>query len=384
MSVRAEIARAAAQRLEKSPPGTGAFVGFDGFVDSIVRIVDVRRSMAVPDYEPIRTIPAFAARCAAAAGRSANLERVLIEDRFGGNGPLLAGALAALGSRVTYVGAVGDGSVDAVFRPFAARCAACHAIGAPSHTLCMEFDDGKVMFNDTARVQDVTWTRVIERVGLEGVRDAVRTSSLIGVVNWSLLGGVESIWEGLRTQVFPELDGRERRIFIDLSDPAKRLDADVRRAMTLIRGLEETPGISVTLGLNLSEAQRVGRVLGVLGEGQNGVRAPLDGLEGLASSIRTSVGVDTVVVHPREGAAAANSAGATWFVGPFTNTPALSTGAGDHFNAGFAYAQVQGLDLAQCLATGCAVSGAYVRDAASPNIRRVVEFLRTLPEPDRG
>jgi len=384
MNARAEIAREAAQRLEKATPGFGSFVGFDGFVDSIVRIVDVRRSMAVQEYEPIRTIPAFAARCAAAAGRSANLERVLIEDRFGGNGPLLAGALAALGSRVTYVGAVGDGSVDAIFRSFATRCEACYAIGAPSHTLCMEFDDGKVMFNDTARVQDMTWARVIERVGLERVCDAVRASTLIGVVNWSLLGGVESIWEGLRTRVFPGLDGPERRVFIDLSDPAKRVDADVQQAMTLIQGLEETPGISVTLGLNLSEAQRVGRVLGVLREAESGVRVPLDRLDGLAASIRASIGVDTVVVHPREGAAAANLAGATWFDGPFTKTPALSTGAGDHFNAGFAFAQVQGLDLAQCLATGCAVSGAYVRDAASPSTRRVVEFLRTLPEPERG
>ncbi|MEM9560919.1 MAG: PfkB family carbohydrate kinase, partial [Planctomycetota bacterium] len=82
-------------------------------------------------------------------------------------------------------------------------------------------------------------------------------------------------------------------------------------------------------------------------------------------------------------AAAADASGASaWFDGPFTEHPKLSTGAGDHFNGGFAFGRLVGLDLAQALALGSAVSGAYVRDAASPDRARVCAFLRSLPAPE--
>jgi hypothetical protein len=41
-----------------------------------------------------------------------------------------------------------------------------------------------------------------------------------------------------------------------------------------------------------------------------------------------------------------------------------------------------GLSLQESLAVGCAVSGAYVRDAESPGRERLVEFLRAMPGPE--
>ncbi len=61
-------------------------------------------------------IPAFAARCASAAGKSTNIEQVLLQDRFGGNGPLLAGALARLDLPTTFIGAIADPNVPASIR----------------------------------------------------------------------------------------------------------------------------------------------------------------------------------------------------------------------------------------------------------------------------
>lgn len=106
-------------------------------------------------------------------------------------------------------------------------------------------------------------------------------------------------------------------------------------------------------------------------------------VRGAAERIRAASGLDCVVIHPREGAAAATARGeSAWFDGPVTATPRLSTGAGDHFNSGFAGAQAlagAGFTLAECLAVGCATSGAYVRDAASPTRERLFEFLSALP-----
>lgn len=401
MSDRQAIADRAAAALElagREHRLPTALVGFDGFIDSIVKMVDFRRSMRVEDFEPLRTITAFANRCAAAAGKSANVERVTLEDRFGGNGPLMAGALGSLGGRVTFVGAVGAanvagggletadsglGAVHPVFQPFARRCHTCIPVGVPSHTLCLEFDDGKLMFNDTANVQAVTWERIVRLVGTEAIREMIAEAALIGIVNWSLLGGVEGIWAGVR-EVLSTRPGPHaaRRVFIDLSDPAKRLDGDIRRAMGLLRALNETPGAAVTLGLNLSEAQRLAKVNGLPEILPCSGPRERDGLAGAAAGLRRALALDTVVIHPREGAAAAGPDGAAWFEGPFTSSPSLSTGAGDHFNAGFSFAQVLNLSLPECLATGCAVSGAYVRDANSPTLARLCEFLRKLPQTD--
>jgi sugar/nucleoside kinase (ribokinase family) len=67
-----------------------------------------------------------------------------------------------------------------------------------------------------------------------------------------------------------------------------------------------------------------------------------------------------------------------WVDAPLEPQPVLSTGAGDHFNAGCAAGQVLGFDLGQCAALGCATSGAYVRDGRSPSRTRVVEMLRSF------
>lgn len=384
---RESIARSAADALDRaraegSLAATPALAGFDGFLDSIIRVVDRRRSMAMEDFEPISTIPRFAGRVADAAGKSANIELVVDEVRFGGNGPLYAGALGRLGMPTTYIGAVGtdDDSEEVlpIYQPFAERCERVIPIAAPAYTDALEFDDGKIMLGKAANVQVVTWDRLVERVGLDGLRAHCERSRLLGIVNWTLCGGVQGIWEGLIRDVLPGLTaaGHSRHVFIDLSDPAKRTDEDLRSALETLGRMNEM--MPVTLSLNLAEGERVARVLGV----DAFADAPSlgTGVRLAAERVRERAGLACLVIHPREGAGAADDSGVSaWFEGPFTAHPKLSTGAGDHFGAGFSFAQVLGLPLAEALAVGCAVSGAYVRDALSPDLARLTSFLRGLP-----
>lgn len=382
---RSRLAHAAADALERAASdGTldsaPALAGFDGFIDSIIRVVDRRRSMRMDDFDAIDTIPDFAGRVATAAGKSTNIELVVQEDRFGGNGPLYAGALGRLGMPTTYIGAVGkdDDSPELlpIYQPFADRCREVLPIAAPAHTDALEFEDGKIMLGKTANVQAVTWQRLTERVGLDGLRQRCADCRLLGIVNWTLCGGVQGIWEGLIAHVLPDPATRPERVFIDLSDPAKRTDEDLHSALGVLKRMDAHA--PVTLGLNLAESERVARVLGVDAHAD----APSHGesVRVAAERIRERSGLSCIVIHPREGAAAAERSGdSAWFEGPFTARPRLSTGAGDHFGAGFSFAQVLGLPVEQALAVGCAVSGAYVRDAESPNLARLAGFLRDLP-----
>src|SRR5437867_943388 len=115
-----DLRRRCAQQLEGAANRVQqltAFVGLDGFVDEIIHVVDQR---ADPQgYTRIRTIAQFAERLAAAAGRSTNVELVNQLTKLGGNGPIMANALASFGIRVTYVGALGYPTLHPVFQGFA-------------------------------------------------------------------------------------------------------------------------------------------------------------------------------------------------------------------------------------------------------------------------
>jgi sugar/nucleoside kinase (ribokinase family) len=376
MPTRQEIAARAADAVENAAPFE-CFVGFDGFIDLILRPVAKRRSMAADDYEPMRTMADFAARVGAAAGKSTNIETVLVETRFGGNAPLLAGALGRLGLSVEFAGAVGASPgtrtpLHKAFEPFAQRCASVVTLGEPSTTACYEFADGKLMLNDRANVQAVTWDAVRSAYGPTGLTAALSRARLVAVVNWSLLGGTQGILEALARDVMPGLPRTPRRFFVDLADPSPRSAGDLSACLRTLGDMQRSGGGEVTLGLNLMEAEIVGGHLGV------GCVA-MGTLDAAAAEIRERLGLSCVVIHPREGAAAATAGERAWFDGPLCAQPRLSTGAGDHFNAGFAFAQVLGLPLPECLAVGTGLSGVYVREAESPGLGRLVSFLRELP-----
>ncbi|MBL4591925.1 MAG: hypothetical protein JKY96_08200 [Phycisphaerales bacterium] len=388
---RIEMAKNAADALEAIAAdqlnALCSLVGFDGFVDSIIHVVDQRHSMAPDDYDRIHTIPQFAARCGSAANRSANLELVVRDTRFGGNGPLMSSALAQLGSPVTYIGAVGledDWStLDPIYQPFAERCERVIPICPPGRTDALEFDDGKIMLGKPEAVQQVTWEQIKKAVGLEKFCKLVNEAAMISVVNWTLVGGVEGIWEGMKREVFPTLDrSKPRSMFIDLSDPAKRTDEDIKRALSLIASMQEF--MPVTLGLNLAESGRIGRVIGVDVYDDEHNRTIAEMVPQGARAIREKLGIDCVVIHQHTGAGAADAAGNSfWFAGPYTRKPRISTGAGDHFGGGFSFARAAGLGLGESLAAACGLAGAYVRDAQSPTRERLIEFLRDLPNPEQ-
>ena len=78
--------------------GRRAFVGFDGFVDTIVTPVGLRRAQG-EDFTPIATLTELGQRILAAAGKSTNIELYPRLDKLGGNGPIMANALLAAGTR---------------------------------------------------------------------------------------------------------------------------------------------------------------------------------------------------------------------------------------------------------------------------------------------
>ncbi|HTS16475.1 MAG TPA: hypothetical protein VMP11_02785 [Verrucomicrobiae bacterium] len=358
--LRAKASTIAAQRLT---------IGLDGFVDEIISVVDKRESAET--FTRVPTLAAFGARIAAAAGKSMNAEMVVERVKLGGNGPIMANALAAFGAQVTYIGNLGYPNLHPVFAEFATR-ATVYSIAEPGRTDALEFDDGKLMMGKHASLRDLNWPNLLERIGRKTLAECFSNAHLVGLQNWTMLPHMSDIWEHVLAEICPQMPAQPRHtFFFDLADPEKRNADDIRRALDLIGKFQKF--FNVYLGLNEKESFEIGDVLGYSGahEGEAAIQT-------VAKFIHGNIKTSGVVVHPRAYAVAASTDGVVRAAGPFVEQPLISTGAGDHFNAGFCLGKLIGADNEIALQIGVGTSGYYVRTARSPNAIELADFLQSL------
>jgi sugar/nucleoside kinase (ribokinase family) len=346
-----------------------AFVGLDGFVDEILHAVDKRES--AEKYSRVPTIAKFAERLAAAAGHSTNVELVSQLTKLGGNGPIMANALASFGLKVTYLGILGYPNLHPVFADFARR-AQTHSIAEPGYTDALEFEDGKIMLGKHQSLKQMNWENIKARFGLDKFTANFGAADLIGFVNWTMLTSMSNIWSAVLKEICPALKGPRRKLFIDLADPEKRTKQDILEALQLISAFERY--FEVTLGLNEKEGYEIGVALGL----STSDHSPA-ALSALCQNIHQRLKVDTLVIHPTAYALASGPDGLALVQGPFVAKPKITTGAGDHFNSGFCIGKLLGFSTERCLLTGVTTSGFYVRTGQSPSLADLANMLCNWP-----
>jgi sugar/nucleoside kinase (ribokinase family) len=362
----------AAKLLKLVEPATHlrAFLGLDGFVDEIIHVVDKRES--AESFQRLTTMRKFAERIAAAAGKSTNIERVVERTKLGGNGPIMANALARFGIRITYVGALGYPVMHPVFTEFAQR-AEVHSICEPGNTNALEFDDGKVMLTKTSHFSEITWPTIQARYSRDKFIQNFSTADLVAFVNWTQIPYMSELWAALLREFCPNPSASRRSIFFDLADPQKRTSKDICRALDLIMSFERY--FDVILGLNEKEACEIGEALGIQEPEHS-----RESLAQLARKIQKQTAVTTLVVHPVTYAFAVSNGAVSIVDGPYIAKPVITTGAGDHFNAGFCLGKLLGFDNEGSVLLGVTTSGYYVRYGQSPGIAELVGMLRDWPE----
>lgn len=347
-----------------------ALVGLDGFVDKIMKVVKNRYGQG-DQFEPMSTIENFGQRIIDASGQSANLEIYPVVEKLGGNGPIMAHSVLAMGMHVKYIGSLGN-PIHSVFEDFAKRTHAV-SLSEPGITHALEFEDGKLMLGEMAGLDNITYDNILNTMGEGAFFDAISRADLISLVNWTMIPNMTAIFEALLDRVLPNLGPKEsgRTFYFDLADPAKRSRSDLKMVLQTIRRFSNYG--ATTLGLNFSEACQTAEVLDL---GKNWDESS-SSLKSLAQRIRNKLEINMVVVHPRNGAACANREDQWYITGPYCKRPKISTGAGDHFNAGFAVAQSLGVSPESCLTIAVAISGQYVRTGKSPSLQETARFIES-------
>lgn len=366
--LKAKVQNLAEVLKNKKPSNEKVVIGLDGFVDEILHVVDKR--ISVNEYERIKTMKEYGERIVKAAGLSTNIEMVVIQEKLGGNGPILSNALVNYGLGLTYIGALGYPHIEKVFEPMTEKCRA-YSIAKPGHTDAVEFDDGKVMVGKHYTLKDVNWENLKKLIGVPKLVEMINESKLFGLENWTMLPYMSEIWKGLIEEVLPKLDdSKERLVFFDLADPEKRTKEDILEALELIKKFSTY--FKVILGLNLKEATEISEVLGL--EVPKDSNNKID-LKVLVEQVSKRLGLYCLVVHPTNEASTVIDGSYYNVLGAYTPKPKLTTGAGDNFNAGFCLGQILELTPEQSLITGVATSGFYVRNAKSPTFEELIEFL---------
>lgn len=352
---------------DASPADRSGLVGFDGFVDTFIRM---RNPASMAEFGP---------KVSEAAGIAASYAVDHQGDRFGGNGPLFARALDGIlpdPQAVTYIGGVGRDHPEPLFEhALRDHVHTLHTLAPPAHSDCLEFTDGKIMLGDFDACAEITLDRLLDVVGEDELDRILARAAFIAAVNWGKLPHVGDIWSELARRLHAlNRTPKEVAMFMDLAEFEHRSPEDVEDLKHRLGPI--TAQCDTLLSFNLKEAWQMGERCGGDFRGRKEPQAVAD----LAALLYEHLDVDRIIIHPNDGAACASADGATYVPGPFCKEPLVSTGAGDHFGAGCLAATLLGLDDPGILLAGNAASGHFVRCGHAPSLDQIVQLVDAWAE----
>ena len=335
-------------------------VGFDGFIDSIVRVIKTKGEQQLNFFS---STVEFGNYVLEKSGSSFGLEMDVAQEKIGGNMPITAMAMSKLGADVTCIGALGYPAINPLFNELANNCT-CYTLAEPGTATALEFNDGKIILSQMKQLNEVQWNTIKEIIGLDKLIDIFNSSHLYALLNWSEVAASSNILKGLLKDVLPNCINN-KIAFFDLCDCSQRTDADIHEMLLLLK--EFSKHCEVILSLNKNESRRIYEVL--FNEKYIG------NFEDIGTFIQQSLSLNAVVLHTSAfsiGYTKNNNYKASTF---FIAQPLISTGAGDNFNAGFIIATLLDLSIKERLVFANATASLYMQNGISATIQETIEFL---------
>ena len=331
--------------------------GFDGFVDTIAKpVLTPWETGKTPGF--FKSSEEFGKYIADRSGKGASIELKILEKRMGGNMPNFAGGIAALGADLCAVGMLqgANGDIDPVFRGLPGKILSFAPAGTAT---ALEFEDGKIFLAPEYILEGDPWSLVEKAIGKtgDGMASLLKEAGLIALLNWSELSFMDELWRGLHEKCNAVLErDKEKFILFDLCDVSRRSSDEIRNVLDLIGSFSELR--TTILSMNLNEAILLGQLL---------ASPPAEeDLAGIAEQMSVNWTIDELLIHThalsllktREGIFKAETA--------INKRPRISTGAGDHFNAAYAFAALNGLKMEERLRFANHCAGVYVSKGIMP------------------
>jgi hypothetical protein len=338
--------------------------GLDGFVDSIVQVVNYKTEGSEPEF--FQTIEAFGNYIVSKKGSGFSLESEERFQKLGGNMPIMANAMGYLGIQVDCIGAFGVPLTVPVFSEMHSNCK-LYSFTNPGLTTAIEFTDGKMMLAQMTDLNHADWFTIKQALSLEKIVAVFQESEMLCLVNWSELDHSNEIWAGiLQEVVLPEKQASiKKQFFFDLSDCSKRSEAAITTALSLMKEFNRYGG--VTLSLNRNEA-------GILYKTCFKEIADND-WKANGERLFEQLTIDTLIIHSAKSSMAWDQEGFYVSEPVFIANPILSTGAGDNFNAGYCIGRLLGGSTGASIELANIVSNLYMSTGQSPDMNRVKAYI---------
>ncbi|MGK7394875.1 MAG: hypothetical protein ACNS62_09890 [Candidatus Cyclobacteriaceae bacterium M3_2C_046] len=340
-----------------------AFVGLDGFVDHILKVV-LHKSQEQTRY--FQTMKEFGQYIINAAGKSSELEIISQQTKFGGNAPIMANALAHLNLQTHLTGIFGYPDINPLFQKMHPEIL-IHSVGDPGTSSALEFNDGKLILSDFVPIEHLDWTTFIERVNQEKLVKHLKSVELIALVDWSNLSHGTSLWKNLLEQIILPAEINNKIFFFDLADLSAKSSEQVRTIIQVISSYGSQG--KVILGLNENEAEKLYAIY------QDKIPDQPTSLKDLAQYLFQAIQIEYLVIHPLDRSLLVSPEGIYELPGQLVEQPKIITGGGDHFNAGICLGHLLQLNPEEMLLLGMATSGAYVQNGYSPSWQDLIIYL---------
>ncbi len=328
-------------------------VGFDGFVDTIVRPLRQSASQGTA-AQAFSTIRQFGEFLISKAEKSCSVELAVEARQLGGNLPFLSRAAGGLGADVSCIGMLGEqGMVDPLF---ASMPCTLYPFAPPGQSTCMEFDDGKVLLASDCTLSDEPW-RLVEAATDGKAAELFGQADLLALVNWSELSFAHALWQRVQEEIAAKEADKNRFAFFDLCDVSRKSTDELDAVLRLIGRFAAYR--TAILSLNENEAQITAERL------LSGQSDPVE----IAQAVRAAYGIDEVIVHIIRESVLVTPCGVTRQATEFVERPKISTGAGDNFNGAFCFATVMGLTDIDRIAFANAFAHRYITTGRNPTLQ---------------
>lgn len=339
------------------------FCGFDGFVDVLYKVVKKESQGEVRYYN---TIEDFGTRINKAAGLSADIEIVKIYENAGGNAPIFAEAISNMNTDVLLCANLGTKDVHPVFKELGKKCNIIN-LGEPASTIAFEFNDGKIMFGD------ILFLKELHKINLEKIlikyygQHPDEQIDLACMADWANISNCSLLWKQLFGFLEKQMvdDGKVPKIFMDLADISAKDTGEILELIDLINHYGKI--FQIILGLNLNETRKLYEIL--FNKSCNITNLIHSGVK-----LKSRLHIHAVVVHSTYTSFAFTDSEKIYTEGRKIYKPAVSTGGGDNFNAGFCYAWLKNLTWGHALLMGMLFSAYYVENGKSISPEDVSEY----------